>query len=295
MDAPAEGADARQAVLHVLRAGRLPRARTTCRRSGRTSTRASSTRAGTSCARRSSRARRSSASSPPDAELTARPAEIPAWDETPEDMRPIFAREMEVYAGFLEHTDHHLGRLIDALKDLEVLDDTLIYYIIGDNGASAEGTPNGCFNEMAALNGLGDARDARVPDVEDRRLRRAGGLQPLRGGLGARDGHALPVDQAGRLALGRHAQRHDRALAERHQGQGRGPQPVPSRDRRRPDDPRSGRPAASERSSTACSRRRSKASACSTRSTTRRRRSGTRPSTSRCSATAASITRAGRR
>jgi arylsulfatase len=91
---------------------------------------------------------------PADAVLTARPAEIPAWDETPENMRPIFAREMEVYAGFLEHIDHHLGRLIDALKDLEVLDDTLIYYIIGDNGASAEGTPNGCFNEMATLNGL---------------------------------------------------------------------------------------------------------------------------------------------
>ncbi len=92
---------------------------------------------------------------PKDAELTKRPDEIPAWDETPENMRPIFAREMEVYAGFLEHVDHHLGRLIDALKDLEVLDDTLIYLIIGDNGASAEGTPNGCFNEIAVLNGMG--------------------------------------------------------------------------------------------------------------------------------------------
>jgi arylsulfatase A-like enzyme len=91
---------------------------------------------------------------PADAVLTARPDEIPAWDATPENMRPIFAREMEVYAAFLEHTDHHLGRLIDSLKDLEILDDTLIYLIIGDNGASAEGTPNGCFNEMATLNGL---------------------------------------------------------------------------------------------------------------------------------------------
>ena len=60
---------------------------------------------------------------------------------------------MEVYAGFLEHTDHHVGRLIDALADLEILDDTLIYYIIGDNGASAEGTPNGCFNELIVFNG----------------------------------------------------------------------------------------------------------------------------------------------
>ena len=63
---------------------------------------------------------------------------------------------MEVYAGFLEHTDHHVGRLVDALEDLEVLDDTLIYYIVGDNGASAEGTPQGTFNEMIPLNGAGE-------------------------------------------------------------------------------------------------------------------------------------------
>jgi len=62
---------------------------------------------------------------------------------------------MEVYAAFLAHTDHHVGRLFDALKDLEILGDTLIYYIFGDNGASAEGTPNGCFNEVAVLNGMG--------------------------------------------------------------------------------------------------------------------------------------------
>jgi arylsulfatase A-like enzyme len=90
---------------------------------------------------------------PADAELTARPAEIPAWDDMPEVLKPVLARQMEVYAGFLEHTDHHVGRLIDALADLEVLDDTLVYYIIGDNGASAEGTLNGTFNELLSLNG----------------------------------------------------------------------------------------------------------------------------------------------
>jgi arylsulfatase A-like enzyme len=90
---------------------------------------------------------------PPDAGLTARPAEIPAWDEMPDDLKPVLARQMEVYAGFLEHTDHHIGRLIDALDDLDILEDTLIYLIIGDNGASAEGTPNGCFNELVVLNG----------------------------------------------------------------------------------------------------------------------------------------------
>jgi arylsulfatase A-like enzyme len=90
---------------------------------------------------------------PGDAELTERPAEIPAWDDMPDDLKPVLAREMEVYAGFLEHTDHHVGRLIDALGELEILENTLVYYIIGDNGASAEGTPNGCFNELAILNG----------------------------------------------------------------------------------------------------------------------------------------------
>jgi arylsulfatase len=91
----------------------------------------------------------------PDCELTRRHAEIPAWDEMPAELKPVLEREMEVYAGFLEHTDYHVGRLISALEDLEILDNTLIYYIIGDNGASAEGTLNGSFNEMANFNGMG--------------------------------------------------------------------------------------------------------------------------------------------
>jgi arylsulfatase A-like enzyme len=91
---------------------------------------------------------------PQNAELTKRPDEIQAWDAVNPKMKPVLARQMEVYAGFMEHTDHHMGRLIDALSDLQVLDDTLIYVIIGDNGASAEGTPNGTFNEMLMLNGI---------------------------------------------------------------------------------------------------------------------------------------------
>ena len=91
---------------------------------------------------------------PADAELTPRHAEIPAWDDMPAELKPVLEREMEVYAGFLEHTDHHVGRVIDAIEDLGVLENTLIYYIIGDNGASAEGTLNGAFNEMANFNGM---------------------------------------------------------------------------------------------------------------------------------------------
>jgi len=90
---------------------------------------------------------------PEDAELTPRHEEIPAWDEMPDDLKPVLRRQMEVYAGFLEFTDHHVGRLLDALDDLGVLEDTLVYYIIGDNGASAEGTLNGTYNEMINFNG----------------------------------------------------------------------------------------------------------------------------------------------
>ncbi len=93
---------------------------------------------------------------PPETELTARPDEIPAWDDIPDDLKPVLSRQMEVYAGFMEHTDHQVGRLVDALDDLGVLESTLVFYIVGDNGASAEGGVHGCFNEIARLNGVDD-------------------------------------------------------------------------------------------------------------------------------------------
>ncbi len=91
---------------------------------------------------------------PRDCQLTARHQEIPAWDEMPEAMKPVLRRQMEVYAGFMEFTDHHVGRLFETLKKLNILEDTLVFYIIGDNGASAEGTLVGAYNEMANFNGL---------------------------------------------------------------------------------------------------------------------------------------------
>jgi arylsulfatase A-like enzyme len=91
---------------------------------------------------------------PADCQLTARPKDVPGWDDMPEDFKPVLRRQMEVYAGFLEYTDHHVGRLFDTIDKLGLTDDTLIYYIIGDNGASAEGSINGCFNEMSYFNGL---------------------------------------------------------------------------------------------------------------------------------------------
>lgn len=99
---------------------------------------------------------------PPDAELTARSPGIPAWDDVDDEMKPILARQMEVYAGFLENTDHHVGRVLDSLQDLGVLEDTLVFLIIGDNGASAEGSLQGTFNEMITLGGFGDLETAEV-------------------------------------------------------------------------------------------------------------------------------------
>jgi arylsulfatase A-like enzyme len=109
---------------------------------------------------------------PADCQLTARGKEIPAWDEMPEEAKPVLRRQMEVYAGFLEYTDHHVGRLIDALEKLGVLDDTLVYYIIGDNGASAEGSLNGCFNEMSYFNML---QSLETPEYLTERIDKFGG------------------------------------------------------------------------------------------------------------------------
>jgi arylsulfatase A-like enzyme len=99
---------------------------------------------------------------PADAELTARPAEIPAWDDMPDDLKPVLARQMEVYAAFMEHTDAQVGRVIAALEDVGILEDTLVYVMVGDNGASAEGTVNGTFNELLMLNGVAHFETAEV-------------------------------------------------------------------------------------------------------------------------------------
>jgi arylsulfatase len=111
---------------------------------------------------------------PPDTLLTERHGEIPAWDEIADDMKPVLVRQMEVYAGFLEHVDHHLGLLVDGLADLEILDNTLIYYILGDNGASAEGSLQGTFNEMITLQGFGHLETA---DYLRERIEKFGGVE----------------------------------------------------------------------------------------------------------------------
>jgi arylsulfatase A-like enzyme len=97
---------------------------------------------------------------PPECELTARPADMPAWDDQPDNLKPVLAREMEIYAAFLEYADHHVGRVISAVGDLGILADTLVYYVIGDNGASAEGSLIGTTNETMG----GEAPDLVTPE-----------------------------------------------------------------------------------------------------------------------------------
>jgi len=91
---------------------------------------------------------------PPGAELTARDEAIPAWEDLPDRLKAFYARQMEVYAGYSENADYNVGRVIDAIDELGELDNTLIIWIWGDNGASMEGTVTGSFNELTMQNGI---------------------------------------------------------------------------------------------------------------------------------------------
>jgi len=104
---------------------------------------------------------------PPDATLTPRPAEIPAWDDMNASQKRLFARQMETFAGFAAHTDHEVGRLVAQLEAIGALDNTIFYYIVGDNGASAEGGPEGTYNEMMGLNGIVGKADQMIDYIDD--------------------------------------------------------------------------------------------------------------------------------
>jgi len=104
---------------------------------------------------------------PRNAELTKRPKEIPSWESQTPAQRKILARQMETYAGFGEHTDEQVGRLVQGLQDMGVMDNTLFIYVVGDNGASAEGGPEGAYNEMMALNGIISTAEINNPHMDD--------------------------------------------------------------------------------------------------------------------------------
>jgi arylsulfatase len=103
---------------------------------------------------------------PPDTKLTPRPDWVPAWDTLSADQKKLYAAFMENFAGFFAFTDHEIGRLLDAVKELPDADNTLIIYIVGDNGASAEGGPDGTLNEIKGLNGITTSIEEILPHLD---------------------------------------------------------------------------------------------------------------------------------
>ena len=112
---------------------------------------------------------------PQNAKLTPRPENLASWDSIPEDEKPFQRRLMEVYAGFTEHADFHVGRVIDEIEKQGKLDNTLIFYIWGDNGSSAEGQ-NGTISELLAQNGIPTTISQHLKALDE-----LGGLDALGG------------------------------------------------------------------------------------------------------------------
>ena len=115
---------------------------------------------------------------PPDAELPPRNDGFPTWDSLSETERRLYARQMETYAGYSENADWNVGRVLDAIEEMGELDNTLVIWIWGDNGASMEGTLSGTFNEMTTLNGI-----PLTPEQQMGLLFKHGGLEAWGGDL----------------------------------------------------------------------------------------------------------------
>lgn len=104
---------------------------------------------------------------PEGTKLAPKPKDIRDWNTLSDDERRLYARQMEVFAAFAEHTDYEIGRLVQAIEDMGELDNTLVIYIFGDNGASAEGGLTGTFNEMIVLNALPDTVEDQLKRLDD--------------------------------------------------------------------------------------------------------------------------------
>ena len=104
---------------------------------------------------------------PPGTVNTPRPDQIPSWADYPERYRPVASRLMEVFAGFLAHTDAQIGRILDTLEQLDELDNTLVIFVTGDNGASAEGTIHGAWSAPSFQNGIHEDPEWLLEHMDD--------------------------------------------------------------------------------------------------------------------------------
>ena len=195
---------------------------------------------------------------PADTQLTPWPSDLPKWETLSLVQKKLYARQAEVFAAYAAYTDHEIGRVIQAVEDMGKLDNTLIIYISGDNGTSAEGTLQGTPNQLTAYNGI-----MSLPEIEQMLYYESWGSDKTYPGMAVSVGvgvrHAIQVDQAGGVAFRRYPAGHGHLVARPHQGRRRHPQPVPSHDRHRADDPRSHRHPGARGSSMASSRSRLKA------------------------------------
>jgi arylsulfatase A-like enzyme len=103
---------------------------------------------------------------PANTKLPPRPKDIAAWDSLPEPQKQLFRRQAEVFAAFLAHTDDQIGRLVSAVEEIGEMDNTLIFYIAGDNGTSAEGGMVGMYNEMTYFNGVAEKVEDLIPLID---------------------------------------------------------------------------------------------------------------------------------
>jgi arylsulfatase A-like enzyme len=155
---------------------------------------------------------------PPGTELSTHDPDVPVWDTLPAPAQQLFARMMEVYAGFMSFTDHHFGRIIDFLREIGELDNTLIM-VISDNGASSEGGPVGSLNEMFFFNNVKESLEDNLKMID-----KLGGVdtQPLCLGLDQCWQHTLPPLEARDLPGWHHRSVH-RFVAQGHPGARRDP------------------------------------------------------------------------
>ncbi len=189
---------------------------------------------------------------PQDTELTERPDLFPAWDSLTDAQKKLYARQMEVFAGFSENADWNVGRLLDSIEEMGDLDNTLVIYIWGDNGASMEGTLTGSFNETTFFNGVVLEADEQLEIIE-----KFGGIEGI-GGFHTAPHFAAawawannaPFQWGKQMAshLGRHSRSDGRRVAQPDQARRAGSRPVHALHRYRPHDSRARRhPRARER------------------------------------------------
>ena len=172
---------------------------------------------------------------PENAQLTPWPIPCRNGIRSIGSRRNSSSKQADVYGAYLAYADNEIGRVIQAVEDLGELDNTLIIYIGGDNGASAEGMINGTPNEFTTFNGICGAGKGPVPLVS------VLGIGPhvpaFRGRLGVGHGHSVQMGEAGTVALRRNGPGRGHVLARAHHGRGRDSPPVPPRHRHRADHP----------------------------------------------------------